>query len=138
MSLLNKNEIKSIVSDNLKQFIKNPVILVLFLAIFSIIFFISISVYTYQESNHVEFKNLNVVILGTIKTSLPKDNIITISVKNHEKFKKIINENITCELKSNILNKEFTVDFVEYQYKDFFREGNHIRIIGLKEKICKV
>jgi len=138
MSLLNKNEIKSIVSDSLKKIIKNPVILVLFFTIFSIVSFISISVYTYQESNHVEFKNLNVVILGTIKTSLPKDNIITISVKNNDKFKKIMNENITCELKSNILNKEFTVDFVEYQYKDFFREGTHIRIIGLKEKICKV
>lgn len=138
MALLNKNEIKSIVSDSLKKIIKNPVILVLFFTIFSIVSFISISVFTYQESNHVEFKNLNIVILGTIKTSLPKDNIITISVKDNDKFKKIMNENITCELKSNILNKEFTVDFVEYQYKDFFREGTHIRIIGLKEKICKV
>ncbi len=115
-----------------------PIFLVLFFTIFILISSLIVSLITYKEFDHKSTENQTVFILGSITLSLPQDHLISISVQENNQFKEIINQNIQCTLKNNILNKPLNVSIVEYKYKDFFREGSHIRFVGLKEKICEV
>jgi hypothetical protein len=120
------------IEKNIK--IKTCILLsILISAIIGLSSFFVVSLFTYEEFNHVS-KNSKLSVINKFQLFNPTENQIFYFLNDNKKD--VFNLSITCKLDPSIVGKTYNVETVEFQYKDFFRDGNHTRMKGLREQIC--
>lgn len=120
-----------------KKNAKSKAYILLFVLIVSSIAFISylsLSLLTYKEFDHVS-KNSKLSIISKIQFSESEDSQVFYVLEGD--VKNVLNLTMSCSLKPLIIGNTYDISIVNYKYKDLFREGSYFRIQGLKEQICK-